>query len=393
MASPVPRDDPRDDRAPDRDDEPAASRLLVVDDEPFVRDFLARCLRQEGYECDTAESADEAWSLLQEGDYQLLLSDIRMPGTDGVQLLRRARGRFGDQLAVVMVTAVDDKDVGLETMEAGAYSYLIKPFEANEAVIHVANALERRRLTLEANRFRDLLRQEVRKAQEEIGWRLLAAAGWRDEETGAHIHRVGRGAQVIASEIGWDPDRVALIKLAAAMHDIGKIGIPDSILLKPGSLTADEFDLVKRHTEMGASMLSGSTNAMLRMAEEIARSHHERWDGTGYPDGLMEENIPESARIVTVIDVYDALISDRPYRQAYSEEEALEIMRDERGRQFDPRIFDAFMSVLPDIRRIDEVLRFADDPSLRFPAARLNLRTQQALALLPELERALEPSG
>lgn len=352
------------------------ARILVVDDEAFVRRHLIRCLGAEGYDCDDASDVAEALALLERRRYALVLSDINMPGRSGMDLLTEVRARFGDQVAVVMVTGVDDKEVGLRALEGGASSYLIKPYEANEAVLHVANALERRRLTLQSLAFQETLRVEVRQAQEEIAWRLLSAAGWRDEETGAHIHRVGRGAQIVAGKLGWPADRVASIKLAAAMHDIGKIGVPDAILLKPGSLTDAEFELVKRHTEMGASMLSGSSNPLLQMAEEIARSHHERWDGGGYPDGLSGEEIPESARIVAVIDVFDALTSDRPYRPAFELEEALEIMKEERGSQFDPRVFDAFLAELPSIQRVDEMLRFVEDPSLRFPGARLRARLQ-----------------
>lgn len=369
------------------DPAPAPDRILIVDDDEAVRTYVKRCLERERYLCETAADGREALAKLTGETYTLLLCDITMPQVGGLEVLRRARERFGDDLAVVMATGINDKDTGIEALRLGASSYLIKPFEPTEVILHVANALERRRLTLEGQRFQSLLREEIRKAQEEIGWRLLAAVGWRDEETGAHIHRVGRGAQVIAERLGWSAHRASLIKMAAAMHDIGKIGLPDAILRKPGRLTEEEFEFVKRHTTMGADMLSGSANEMLRLAEEVARCHHERWDGAGYPAGLRGEDIPESARIVAVIDVYDALISERPYRPAYSEQAALEIMRKGRERHFDPRVLDTFFQLLPAIRQIDDLLRCAEDPSLRFPAARLQLRTQRTLALLPELER------
>lgn len=363
--------------------------VLVVDDEPFICDFLRRCLDAEGYDCAVAHDAGEAWEMLEERPVPLVLSDINMPGTDGIELLRRVRHRHADEVAMIMVTAVDDKEMAIRALELGAYSYLIKPFEPNEAIIHAANALERRRLTLASNQFQDRLRDEVRQAEEEIGWRLLAAVGWRDEETGAHIYRVGRGAQAIARELGWDEHRLDLVELAAAMHDIGKIAVPDAVLLKAGPLSPEEFEQVRRHTVIGASMLGGSSNAMLQLAEEIARAHHERWDGNGYPDGLAGEEIPESARIVAVIDAYDALTSDRPYRAAHSEEEALERMERDRGSHFDPRVFDAFLQALPEIRRIDRDLRRVDDPSLRFPGTRMRPGARRGPARSPAVPGSL----
>jgi putative two-component system response regulator len=161
----------------------------------------------------------------------------------------------------------------------------------------------------------------------------------------------------MASDLGWDARSVDLIRLAAPMHDVGKIGIADSILLKPGRLTREEFDIIKTHTTIGAKILGGSDVPLLRLAKEIALSHHERWDGSGYPQGLVTDSIPQSARIVSVADVYDALVNDRVYRPAFPEEEALTIMDEQRGRYFDPRVFDSFKDMLPELRRIGEAVK------------------------------------
>lgn len=197
----------------------------------------------------------------------------------------------------------------------------------------------------------------VRERELEMIERLLAALDTRDEETGAHTRRIGEYAAIVAGELGWSDERVALLREAAPMHDIGKIGVADHVLQKPGRLTEDEFELLKTHTVIGGRLLAGSTVPTLVLAREIALSHHEHWDGGGYPFGLAGAEIPESARIVAVCDVYDALVHDRCYRPALSEDEALDIMNGMRGRQFDPRIYDAFLRVLPGIRSARDAWR------------------------------------
>ncbi len=194
--------------------------------------------------------------------------------------------------------------------------------------------------------------KSIRDREEEIALRLVVASDYRDEETGAHIRRIGLYAEQLSIALDWTLKKAYDLRIAASMHDVGKIGIPDAILLKPGKLNASEMAIMKSHTEIGARMLAGSDISLLRMARDIALHHHEHWDGHGYPDGLQGEDIPESARITTVCDVYDALIQDRAYRKALPEHEALSIMREERGKLFDPRIFDKFLELLPTFRRI-----------------------------------------
>lgn len=338
------------------------ARILVVDDEPVIGELLSRWLAGEGYGCAVAQNGETAIKFLERDHFDLVVSDIMMPGMSGMDLLTIIKTLFPN-VAVIMVTAVDDRKTAITALELGAYGYVIKPFDRNEILINVANALERSRLTLLRRQYEQELEamvkqrtKEVREREEEIVLRLISAAGYRDHETGGHIRRIGLYAAVMASDLGLDARSVDLIRLAAPMHDVGKIGIADSILLKPDRLTREEFDIMKTHTTIGAKILGGSDVPLLQMAKEIALSHHERWDGSGYPQGLVTDSIPQSARIVSVADVYDALVNDRVYRPAFPEEEALTIMDEQRGRYFDPRVFDSFKHMLPELRGIrDEV--------------------------------------
>jgi len=258
-----------------------------------------------------------------------------------------------------MLTGVDERDTAIKALELGAYGYMIKPFEENEILINVANALIRRELEILRDDFERSLQEqvcertaEVRQTQEEITLCLTAASEYRDEDTGTHNRRMGLYAAVLATQIGSAELSADDVRMAAPMHDIGKIGIPDGILLKPGKLTDAEFEIIKTHSIIGAGMLGESRIRLLVLARDIALSHHEKWDGSGYPRGLSGEDIPLSARIVATADVYDALINDRVYRPAMPEDKALAIMRDGRGTHFDPAVFDAFIESLPEFRRI-----------------------------------------
>lgn len=333
-------------------------RILVVDDEPLVSELIINCLATERYECHAAHSTDKALELLEQNNYSLVVSDINMPGKTGIELLSIVKKRFPD-VAVIMVTAVDDRKTAIQSLHLGAYGYVIKPFDLNEIVISVVNALERRRLTIQSKEHETRLENEVRnrtaeihRREEEICLRLTSACEYRDVETGSHIRRIGLYAFIMADELGWSSQLMDEIRVAAPMHDIGKIGVPDYILLKRGKLTNEEFEIIKKHTVIGAEILSGSSISLLNMAKDIALSHQEKWDGSGYPYGLSGEAIPESARIVAIIDVYDALVSKRIYRPAILEKEALQIMTREKSKHFDSRIFDAFLRVLPKLRKI-----------------------------------------
>jgi len=334
------------------------ARILVVDDEPTITRLVAQRLAGKGYACETSCSSAEALERIAGGEFVLVISDINMPGMTGIELLASVRKSRPD-VAFIMLTAVDDHSTAVRSLELGAFGYIIKPFEANELFISVSNALRRRELELGRDRYEERLEREVwartaeiRATQEQIIVRLVTASGCRDEETGEHIRRMGEYAAILARASGWNEAEAEVIRLAAPMHDVGKMGVPDAILRKPGKLTHEEFEQMKEHTRIGARILEGSGIAMLDLAKEIALYHHEKWNGSGYPDGLSGEAIPLSARIVAVCDVYDALVSDRVYRRALPEVQALAIMKEGRGTHFDPRLFDLFLELLPGIRAI-----------------------------------------
>jgi putative two-component system response regulator len=343
-----------------------SSKILVVDDEPFIGMLVSRWLTAEGYDCETAANGELALKSLEMDSFHLVISDIMMPGMSGIELLTTVRSKFPD-VAVIMATAVDDRQTAITTLERGAYGYLIKPLERNDVLINVANALERRRLILLSQEYErdleekvELRTKQLRAAQEEIIHRLTSAAGFRDEETGAHVRRIGLYSAVIAEKLGREAHTVNNMRLAAPMHDVGKIGIPDAILLKPGKLTPEEFEIMKLHTLIGARILADSDLPLLQLAREIALSHHEKWDGSGYPYGLSADDIPESGRIVAVVDVYDALVHKRVYKPAFPEDQAIAIMNEGRGSHLDPTILDVFLGSLSEMRRIREEVQDED---------------------------------
>ncbi|MFH1113830.1 MAG: HD domain-containing phosphohydrolase [Pseudomonadota bacterium] len=335
--------------------------ILVVDDEPHIAELLRRIISSGGYSCAKASGGETAIQELQNGkEIHLIVTDIMMPGMSGVDLLKYVKALF-PTTAVLMVTGVHDRNTAVTALELGAYGYVLKPFGSNEILINVAAALERRRVTLMSKQYEHMLEEkvrqrtyELRRREEEIVLRLLSASEHRDDETGAHVRRVGLFAAEMAKTVGWDRESVDNIRLAAPMHDIGKIGIPDRILLKPGSLTPAEFETMKQHTLIGGKILSGTNIPLLETAKEIALTHHEKWDGSGYPYGLAGNAVPECGLIVGIVDFYDALVNDRVYRPALPEERAISIISENGRNQFGKDIFDCFISVLPALRRIRE---------------------------------------
>jgi putative two-component system response regulator len=332
--------------------------VLVVDDARSIREIITRWMRAEGYACAQAADAETAWRHLEGHDVHLMTLDIRMPGRSGIELLSDVRAASPDT-EVIMLTAVGEAQTAIAALNHGASGYLTKPVDRGELLFQANRALERRRLIIENRRYTVHLEEVVReqtqiihRAHEETIHRLVTASTFRDEETGAHIKRTGLYSEVLARAVGWTDSEAERIRMAAPMHDVGKIGIPDSILQKPQLLTADEYEIMKRHTTIGASMLAGSDSRMLKMAHEIALAHHESWDGSGYPAGLRGPDIPQAARIVAIVDAYDALTHDRVYRRALGEEAVLGILRQGRGSHFDPELLDAFFACLPEMRRI-----------------------------------------
>ena len=340
--------------------------ILVVDDEAPVRNLLATWLAGRKYRCVRADSVAAARRCLETESIDLITADIKMPGGSGIDLLRHVLQSHPD-LPVLMLTGNRDTESAIEALNAGAFGYLLKPARADEFLAQVSNGLELHRLRIERRRYTEGLEQrvreqtrEIRLAHEETIHRLVHAAACRDLETGAHIVRTGVFSEILARAAGWAAAEVERIRMAAPMHDIGKIGVPDAILRKPAGLTPDEYEVMKQHTVIGAKLLARSNSSILLMAREIALCHHERWDGTGYPAGIAGDAIPEAARILSIVDVYDALTSDRPYRRAMKEEEVLKMMMAEQGRQFDPVLLATFFSVLEEIRHAAS--NHPDDP-------------------------------
>jgi cyclic di-GMP phosphodiesterase len=362
----------------------SAAQLLVIDDEAAVQDLLTRWLRDAGYACARASSAAAGWAHLQKHAVDLVTLDIRMPGESGLDLLDRIKPTFPD-VAVLMLTGEGDTTKAIRALTRGACGYLIKPIAPEELVVQVGNGLERRRLLIENREYTERLEERVREqtrairlAHEETIHCLVKASLYRDEETGAHIKRTGWCSELLAATAGWDPEQVDRIRLAAPMHDIGKIGIPDAILRKPGKLTPQEMSVMQTHTLIGARMLDGSTSPVHGMAKDIALCHHERWDARGYPSGLRATEIPEAARIVSIVDVYDAVTHDRVYRPALPEAEVLRLMWEGRGTQFDPSLLDVFMSVLPEMRAIAQALSDDFDEEDLAPRPRADQRVELA---------------
>ena len=335
-----------------------AERILIVDDEPNISRLVSQLLAVKGYSSRVCDSGAQALDVIASGDFNLVISDINMPGMSGIDLLSRVRKSHPD-VAFIMLTAVDDHATAVRSLELGAFGYIIKPFEANELFINVSNSLRRRELEMERNRYEERLEHEVRErtaeirdTQEEVIFRLVTASGFRDEETGEHIRRMGEYTAILARAAGWNENAADEMRLAATMHDVGKMGVADAILRKPGKLSREEFEQMKEHTHIGARILEGSRIPLMVLARDIALFHHEKWDGGGYPAGLAGEAIPLAARVVAVCDVYDALVNDRVYRKALPEEQALAIMKEGRGSHFDPVILDLFLEQLPEIRAI-----------------------------------------
>lgn len=346
---------------PDADDlamEPqnTAPRILVVDDEPANVRVLERLL--ERGRCGLATcltDSREALAVFESLQPDLVLLDLHMPHMDGFAVLEALREATpaDEYLPVLMLTGDGDRSVRERALELGANDFVVKPFELSETLLRIRNLLETRRLHRALGRENRTLEEHVaertrqlQESQFETLRRLAHAAEFRDDDTGQHTQRVGELSARLARAAGVDEEIVERIRRAAPLHDIGKIGIPDALLLKPGKLTPDEFRSMQRHTVIGAEILADGQSLFVRMAETIALSHHERWDGTGYPHQLSGHDIPLAARIVAIADFFDALTHDRPYRPAFPVPHVREMMVSESGRHFDPTLLEVFLRIL-----------------------------------------------
>jgi len=344
-------------------------KILVVDDEDRNLRLMEAMLIPLGYEVILARDGEEALKKVQELHPDVILLDIMMPKMDGFEVARLLKKDEETRIIpIVMVTALKEVEDKVKALEAGADDFLTKPVEKTELEARVKSLVKvkayndymrnyQKELESEVEKRTNQLRrafEKIKLASLETIHRLSRAAEYKDEDTGAHIQRMSHYAAAIARRMGLNESTVEAILYASPMHDVGKIGIPDRILLKPAKLEPDEWEIMKQHTIIGGRILEGSNTGFIRLAEVIALTHHEKWDGSGYPKGLKGSKIPLAGRITAIADVFDALTSKRPYKPAFSLEKSYTIIKEGRGSHFDPAVVDAFFSVKDEILTIRE---------------------------------------
>ncbi len=350
-----------------------SARILVVDDNLDQLDLMEVMLRKHGYtHVELTDDPTRVASSYAAAPYDLILLDMEMPVMNGVDVMRQLKSVLkGAFMPVIVLTAHEGADVRLQALKEGARDYISKPFVDTEFTHRIRNHLEVRMLYNERERQNEILEQkvsertrELKETQTEILRRLAKAGEYRDTDTGNHVQRVAHSCRALAQAAGLDAHTQEMIYMASPLHDIGKIGIPDNILLKKGRLTDDEMVIMRKHVDYGVDLLSNHPAHVLQMACTIAQNHHEKWDGTGYPNALSGEVIPIEARIVAICDVFDALTSVRPYKVAWTVEAAIGFLNGQAGMHFDPRLITLFENILPEIEAIRERFRDPVEPHL-----------------------------
>ena len=367
--------------------EPSSTeKILIIDDEPMIRELFSIYLEEKGYKVISADNGQTGLDMIESEKPDLVLTDLNMPHTDGYDVMKQAHEKDED-LPVVVISGAGTLDAAVKALRRGAWDYLIKPMQDMSILQHtIEKSLEKSRLLKENRRYRahleDLVQErtrqlELRNKQLNISRRqiigiLSQAAEYRDFETGDHFLRVSEYCACIAAGMNWTKEMINHIQLASPVHDIGKIGIPDNILLKEGKLTPEEWEVMKNHTQYGNNILKSNKfvnyyiknqsekgesleefgHQLIETAANIALNHHERWNGSGYPLGLKGEQIPIEARITAVADVYDALRSHRPYKEPWSHEKCLAYIKSESEKQFDPQVVRVFLENIETIQEI-----------------------------------------
>jgi putative two-component system response regulator len=351
--------------------------ILIVDDSEANRMILEDQVITLGHSPVLAENGLVALKKVTDIQPDLLLLDIMMPKMDGYQVLARLKSdSIMRHIPVIMVSANDEIESVAKCIEQGAMDYLVKPFSPVLLKARIKAALANKLLHDQEEAYRETIRQCNEQLEErvrertrdlegtrlEVIQRLGRAAEYRDNETGQHVLRMSHYSVRLAKELGMNDKECHLIQLASPMHDIGKIGIPDGILLKPGPLTADERKIMETHTTIGGEILGGGKSELIKMAETIAMTHQEKWDGTGYPKGLKKEEIPLVGQITAICDVFDAITSERPYKEEFPIEEALAFISSQSGKHFDPHLVKVFLKIIPDLKKIKE--KFSQEKNL-----------------------------
>jgi len=343
--------------------------ILLVDEDGSSDVSLRRSLEPEGHVCFWVSSLETARAHLDRYPVHLVLCGVQLPDGSGRELIRYLAPRR-PETCTLMLTSSEDLTEAIEGVAEGALGYITRPIVRREASIQIAHALHCRQLELERLGAREALEhriqgqtEEVRASREELAMRLMTACAFRFGNTGAHVRRIGLYVVRIAEQLGWSGDAIDQLRIAASLHDVGKIGIPDALLQKPGRPTTAEWELIKTHTVLGHSLLGGSGVPLIQMAAQVALHHHEHWNGRGYPRGLKGTEIPVEARIVSIGDVYDGLSHAQAYKPAWPEPDVVRFFLEQRGEQFDPELVDLFLERLGDFRAIR--LAHPDEPELR----------------------------